>query len=153
MIETPVPAEEHGDERLGATERLARLPVVERLKAAMRGTREDRAILIRDHNKMVAAAVLSNPRLNDAEVETFARMPNVTDEVLRTIGNTRAWVKNYGVIQALTRNPKTPIAVSLTLLPRLNERDVRSLAADRNVPEPLRVVARRMLFVEKSRRS
>jgi hypothetical protein len=152
MVETAVPAEEAAEERLGVTERLARLTVVERLKKAMRGSREERAILIRDHNKMVAAAVLSNPRVNDAEVEGFARMPNVADDVLRTIGNTRAWVRNYAVVQALTRNPKTPIAISLTLLPRLNERDVRFLAADRNVPEPLRAVARRTLFVEKTRR-
>ncbi len=151
MVETPEPtvAEEH--ERLSVFERLARLNVVDRLKAAMRGSREVRAILIRDPNKMVSAAVLSNPRVNDAEVESFARMPNVSDDVLRTIGNTRAWVKNYGVVQALTKNPKTPIAISLTLLPRLIERDVRLLAIDRNVPEPLRVAARRAVFVEKMR--
>ena len=96
--------------------------------------------------------MLSNPRVNDAEIEAFARMPNVSEDVLRTIGNTRAWVKHYGVVQALTRNPKTPIAVSLTLLPRLIERDVRLVTADRNVPESVRVVAKRMLLAGQSRR-
>jgi hypothetical protein len=152
MVETPDPPPEPGSERLGVHERLARLTVVDRLKTAMRGSREERVILIRDHNKIVAAAVLSNPRVNDSEVEGFARMPNVSEEVLRTIGNTRAWVKNYGTVLALARNPKTPVAISLTLLPRLIERDVKLLSADRNVPEALRVVARRMLFVENARR-
>ena len=152
MVEMPEPPPDSGLERLGVHERLARLTVVDRLKTAMRGSREERGILIRDHNKMVAAAVLSNPRVNDSEVEGFARMPNVSEEVLRTIGNTRAWIKNYGTVLALARNPKTPVAISLALLPRLIERDVKLLSADRNVPEALRVVARRMLFVENSRR-
>jgi hypothetical protein len=151
MVETSEPAAEELSARVSVTEMLARLTVAERLKAAMRGSREVRAILIRDHNKMVAAAVLSNPRVHDSEVESFARMPNVSDDVLRTIGNTRAWIKNYGVVQALTRNPRTPIAISLTLLARLMERDVKLLALDRNVPEPLRVAARRAVFVEKMR--
>ena len=33
-----------------------------------------RAILIRDPNKMIAAAVLSSPKLSEREVEAFARM-------------------------------------------------------------------------------
>ncbi len=150
MVETPEPAEpeEHG--RLSVTERLARLNVAERLKAAMRGSREVRAILIRDPNKMVAAAVLSNPRVNETEVESFARMPNVSDDVLRTIGNTRAWVKNYAVVQALTRNPKTPLALSMNLMSRLAERDLQLLSVDRNVADPLRIAARKRLLLGKS---
>jgi hypothetical protein len=38
-------------------------------------------------------------------------MPNVSEDVLRTIGGTRAWVKNYGTVLALARNPKTPVAI------------------------------------------
>ena len=72
----------------------------ERLKAAMKGTREMRAILIRDPNKMIAAAVLSSPKLTEPEVEAFARMANVSEEVLRIIGSNRAWTKNYGVVSS-----------------------------------------------------
>ena len=46
----------------------------ERLKAAMRGSREMRAILIRDPNKMIAASVLSSPKVTEPEVEAFAKM-------------------------------------------------------------------------------
>jgi hypothetical protein len=152
MVETSEPEPMPSPERATATERLARLSVVDRLKKAMRGSREERAILIRDHSKIVAAAVLSNPRVQEAEIEGYARMPNVSEDVLRTIGHTRAWIRNYGVVQALARNPKTPVAISLSLLPRLNGRDVRIISIDRNVPESLRVVARRMLYTEQSRR-
>jgi Asp-tRNA(Asn)/Glu-tRNA(Gln) amidotransferase B subunit len=109
-----------------------------------------RSILIRDPNKMIAAAVLSSPKLNDAEIEGFSRMANVSEEVLRVIGSNRAWTKNYNVVVGLTKNPKTPIALSLTLMGRLNDRDVGTLASDRNVPEPLRQAARRKVATSRS---
>ena len=108
----------------------------------MKGSREARAMLIRDPNKMVASAVLSSPKLTMSEVERFAKMANVSDDVLRAIAQNRGWVKNYGVAHGLVKNPKTPVAMSLNLMPRLVDRDVRSLAVDRNVPEPLRLAAR-----------
>jgi hypothetical protein len=94
---------------------------------------------------MVAAAVLSSPKLTDAEVESFAKMANVSEEVLRVIGNNRSWLKNYGVMLALTRNPKTPLALSMQFLHRLNERDTKMLGIDRNVPEALRLAARKLI--------
>jgi hypothetical protein len=115
----------------------------ERIVAALKGSREMRAILIRDPNKAVAATVLSSPKVNEPEIESFARMANVSEEVLRLIGSNRAWIKNYGIVVGLTRNPKTPIALSLNLMNRLNDRDMNLLSMDRNVPEPLRVAARR----------
>jgi hypothetical protein len=124
-------------------QQLANMSFTDRLKAAMKGSREMRGLLIRDPNKMISAAVLSSPKLNDAEIEKFSRMTNVSEEVLRIIGTNRAWTKNYGVMIGLTKNPKTPLAISLNLMTRLNDRDVSTLATDRNVPEPLRAAARR----------
>ena len=127
------------------TQQIQQMNVVERVRAAMKGSREVRALLIRDPNKMVSSAVLSSPKLTSSEVESFAKMANVGEDVLRAIGQNRAWVKNYGVAASLTRNPKTPVAMSMNLMQRLIERDVRALSVDRNVPEPLRVAARKRL--------
>jgi hypothetical protein len=124
-------------------QKLQGMAVPERLKAAMRGSREVRAILIRDPNKMIAAAVLSSPKVSDAEVESFAKMTTVSEDVLRAIAMNRAWTKNYAVVFALTRNPKTPLGLSLNLLGRLNDRDLAGVSTDRNVPDPLRTAARR----------
>lgn len=147
------PADDADDAaRQGTTQRLANLGVADRMKVAMQGTREERGVLIRDPNRLVAAAVLSSPKLTESEVEAIARMTNVSDEVLRTVGTTRTWLKNYNVVSALTRNAKTPIAVSLGLLNRLNERDVKMLSADRNVPEPIRMAARKMYVQAQTRR-
>ena len=142
-------APEDDDPKKAQTRVLSTLPVVERMKLAMRGSREQRAQLIRDSNKLVAVSVLSSPKLNEAEVETFARMANLAEDILRIIAMNRAWVKNYTVVAALTRNPKTPLAQSMTFLQRLNERDLKSLSIDRNVPEALRLAARKFLVKSK----
>jgi hypothetical protein len=72
-------------------------------------------------------------------------MANVAEDVLRTIGMNRGWMKNYSVISALARNPKTPPAISLNLVGRLNERDIKNICIDRNIPEALRLAARKFL--------
>jgi hypothetical protein len=102
-----------------------------------------RGLLIRDPNKMIAVSVLSSSKVTEQEVEAYSRMSNVSDDVLRVIATNRAWTRNYGIVLGLTRNPKTPVALSLNLMARLTDRDLQTLSIDRNVPEPLRVAARR----------
>jgi len=128
-------------------QKLASMTVPEKVKAAMKGTREMRSVLIRDPNKLVALSVLSCPKVTETEVESFARMGSVSEDVLRTIGQTRAWVKSYNIVMALVKNAKTPVAMSLTMLNRLNAADVRRISIDRNVPEALRIAARRKLVM------
>ena len=133
-------------DRASITSRLATMTFPEKLRAAVKGSREVRAILIRDPNKMISASVLSSPKLTENEIEGFARMANIPEDVLRTIGHNRAWLKNYGVVVGLTKNPKTPVAMSLNLMGRLNSRDLQKLSIDRNVPEPLRIAARKKML-------
>jgi len=137
--------EEATDDERTALQKIAEMSPAQRLALAMKGTREERAILVRDPNRIVAVAVLSSPKISEAEVEHIAKMANVSDEILRIIGHTRVWLKKYSIVSALAKNPKTPLGVSLTLLPRLLEREVKALSTDRNVPETLRLAARRKL--------
>lgn len=140
-----------GSANVPIAQRVSTMTVPEKVRAAMKGSREMRAVLVRDPNKIVAMAVLSSPRMTESEVESIARMGSVSDEVLRTIGQTRAWTKNYGILAALVRNPKTPLAVSLTLLPRINDRDLKYVSIDRNVPDPLRIAARKRVILGEKR--
>jgi hypothetical protein len=138
-----------GKERLATIQKIAAMTVAQRVQLAMKGTREERAILVRDNNKLVGVSVLSSPKMTETEIESIAKMASISDELLRIIANTRAWVKNYQVAVALSKNPKTPVAVSMNLLQRLNERDLRMLSIDRNIPELLRLTARKKLIIEK----
>ena len=141
---------EEEEDRVTATQRLARMGFSERLKAAVKGSREMRAMLIRDPNKMISAAVLSSPKLTEPEIESFSRMASLSDEVLRIIAGNRAWTKNYNIVLGLTRNPKTPLALALNFLGRLSGRDLAQVSVDRNVAEPLRIAARKKVVANTS---
>ena len=143
LVDTPPDDAAEENEKEADPHVLSSLPIIDRMKLAMRGSREQRSQLIRDSNKLVAVAVLSSPKLNESEVENFARMANLTEDVLRIIGSNRAWVKNYNIVSALTKNPKTPTALAMNFLQRLNERDLKRLATDRNVAEPVRLAAKK----------
>ena len=133
------------DDEKTALQRLQAMNVPQKVQRATKGSREERAILIRDPNKMIAAAVLSSPKLSEPEVESISRMANVSEDVLRSIAMNRSWTKNYSVVVGLTKNPKTPLGLSMNLMQRLADRDLTQLSVDRNVPEALRVAARKRL--------
>ena len=136
--------EEIHAERVTALQKIARMTVAERVQLAMKGSRDERLILIRDANKVVARAVLQSPKISENEVEWIAQMRNVNEEVLRIVGTSRAWAKNYSVIHNLARNPRAPIAVTLPLLNRILIRDLKTLARNKNIPEVIRKNAQRM---------
>jgi hypothetical protein len=91
-------------------------------------------------------AVVSSPKITESEVEAFSKMTTVSDEVLRIIGTNRSWTRNYAIALALTRNPKSPLAIAMQMAPRLTERDMKQIASDRNVPEAVRLVVRKFLL-------
>ena len=138
-------------ERLGLSTygRLARMSVKQKVVVALLGGREERTILINSRNRLVVRAVLGSPRLTESEVERFAAARSVSDEAIRIIASNRRWMQQYGVIQALAQNPKTPLQTALRLLPRLSVRDLSRLARDRNINP---VVRRRALEFPSRRR-
>jgi hypothetical protein len=122
-------------------QQVAKMTVSQRVQFAIKGGSEARRTLIRDSNKVVQRAVLQSPRLTDQEVEAFASMPSLTDEILRLIAGNRSFRKNYVVVRNLMNNPKTPLDVTLHMLPILNVMDLKKLTSNKNVPETLRTTA------------
>lgn len=137
--------DEVSPERISLIRRVMLMSVKDRIKLAMKGDREARAILIRDSNKIVALAVIHNPRITDHEVENIAAMRTVADDVLRKIGQTRAWARSYPIILNLARNPRTPIATAITILSRIQTRDLQAISQNRNVSEAVRRQAYRLV--------
>ncbi|MCI0656449.1 MAG: hypothetical protein L0170_05190, partial [Acidobacteria bacterium] len=148
MLEIPLtPEEQAAEEALRKTplfQRIVRMSVAEKIQAALKGNSEERSILIRDPSRLVASSVLKSPKLSEQEIESFAKLRNVQEEVLRIIGNHREWAKAYSVAHALARNPRTPTGISLTMLNRLVIRDLKNLGIDKNIPEVIRRSAKRL---------
>jgi hypothetical protein len=125
-------------------QRLAKLTVSQRVQFAIKGGAEARRTLIRDSNKVVQRAVLQSPRITMQEVEAFASMSSLSDEILRIIATKRAFRKNYAITRNLLNNSKTPLDVSLGMLPLLNPMDLKKLTTNKNVPETLRTMATKL---------
>jgi len=145
LAEAVADAEPDPVKRVTLLERLAKMNVSQRVQFAIKGGSEARRTLIRDSNKVVQRAVLQSPRLTDQEVEAFAAMSSLTDEILRHIANNRNFRKNYTVVRNLMNNAKTPLDVSLHMLPILNAIDLKRLTTNKNVPETLRTTAQKLM--------
>ncbi len=144
LAEAAEEAEPDPVKRQTLLQKISRMTVSQRVQYAMKGGSEARRTLIRDSNKVVQRAVLQSPRLTDQEVESYASMANLTDEILRLIANNRNFRKNYVVVRNLMNNAKTPLDVSLHMLPILNAVDLKKLTMNKNVPETLRTSATKL---------
>ena len=144
LAEAAAEAEPDLSKRQTLLQRLATMTVSQRVQFAIKGGSEARRTLIRDANKIVQRAVLESPRLTDQEVEAFASMSSLTDEILRLIAKNRNFRKNYTVVRNLMNNPKTPLDVTLHMLPILNVQDLKRLCTNKNIPETLRTTAQKL---------
>jgi len=147
---TPV----HGERRDSALQKISKLDIKSRIALAMRGSKEDRSILIRDSTKLVAVSVLQSPKVSEGEVEAFALQRNVLESVLRMIPMNRKFAKNYSIIRNLVFNPRTPLDVSLTLMKNLLVHDLKNLAGNKEVADTIRKLAMRLYAqkMEKTRK-
>jgi hypothetical protein len=138
----PPPA--HEERRDSVLQKIAKLDIRGRITLAMRGSKEERSILIRDSTKLVAVAVLESPKVSDGEVEAFALQKNVLESVLRAIPMKRKFAKNYSIMRNLVYNPRTPLDLSLGLMKVLLIRDLKNLSGNKEVSDTIRKLALRM---------
>jgi hypothetical protein len=136
------PSPEQDARRLTITQRVLRMSVTEKIKLATLGNKEARALLLRDPNKLVALAAVTSPRITEGEVIVLATSRTANADVLRHIYTTREYVRNYTIKAALVRNPKVPLPTALKLMLTLQEKDIRELARDRNVPQTIQAQAK-----------
>ena len=134
----------HEEERGSALQKISKLDIKGRIQLAMKGTKEERSLLIRDGTKVVALAVLESPKISDSEVEKYASQKNVLEAVLRAIPMKRRFAKHYAIVRNLVFNPRTPLDVSLGLLKHLLLHDLRNLSGNKEVSETVRKLALKM---------
>ncbi len=133
--------EEVKDSHKPLAQRIAAMSAPQKIRLCLIGNAAARAILVRDSNKMVALSAVSAPAVSEAEAARFAVSKQMSEDILRYIGNRRDWLGNYEVKRNLTFNPKTPTGISLRFLSHLRFNDLRALARSKNVPASLRTAA------------
>lgn len=138
------PHQQPEGKRDNTLQKINKLDVKDRIQLAIKGTKEERSILIRDGTKIVALAVLESPKISDGEVEHFASQKNVLEAVLRAIPMKRRFAKQHSVLRNLVFNPRTPLDVSLGLMKHLLVQDLRNLGSNKEVSETVRKLALKM---------
>lgn len=124
---------------------IQKMSVFDKVKLARVGNGEARSLLVRDRNKLVAAAAVRSPKVQPQEVVAFAKARNVSDEVLRIIARNPDWTRSYQVKLALAGNPKSPQQTAIKFLNYLQDRDLRGIMKSRDVPAVVTTHARRIL--------
>jgi hypothetical protein len=129
--------------------RIGLMTTSEKIQLAYKGSKEERRILIGDTNKLIGLAVLKSRALSINEIESFAAMRNLDEELYRRIAMSREWMRKPAVVHALVRNPRTPLDISLPLLKRLATRELRAVFRDRNLAPVLKTSARKLLTLRR----
>lgn len=125
--------------------RISKLNVSQKIMLSLKGSWQERVILLRDRNKQVASTVLKSPKLNEKEVEMISKMRNVSEEILRELAEERRWTGKYAIIRNLVENPKTPVSQSLSFVSRLSTMDLRRIKSNPDIPEPIRKLGKNIL--------
>jgi len=148
--ETPEESSEENSLFIGAIyRRIGLMTISEKIALAYKGSKEERRVLIGDSNKLIGVAVLKSRSLSINEVETFAGMRNLDEEIYRRISQSRDWMRKPAVILSLVKNPRVPLDVALPLLKRLATRELRTIVRDRNLAPVLRTSARKLLVLRR----
>jgi len=143
--------DEHGESLfIGAIyRRIGLMTIGEKIKLAYVGSKEERRVLVGDTNKLIGIAVLKSRAISINEIESFASMRNLDEELYRRIANSREWMRKPAVVLALVRNPRVPLDISLPLLKRLATRELRGVFRDRNLAPVLKNSARKLLVARR----
>ena len=123
--------------------------IAEKIKMALSGDKEWRAILVKDANKLVSGSVIKNPRITEAEIVTILRAGVQNDEIVRLICANKEWIKSYKIRKALVDNPKTPLPNALRYLSTLPEKDIAGYAKSKNISSVISTQAKRLLLNKK----
>ncbi len=78
-------------------------------------------------------------------------MRSVPEDVLRQIAINRNWARNYSIVHKLAQNPRTPISNVMTILTRLQLRDLQAMMKNRNISDAVRKQALRLVTARQGR--
>lgn len=144
-VETPEGKEVVKEKFLPLYRRIGMMTVSQKVRRAILGSKEERMLLIRDTNRIVASSAARSPLMQEPEVVLLTRNRNISDEVLRIIAMSPEWLKSYPVKKNLVENPKTPPALAARLVQHLRESDLKQVAKSKNVTDAVQEAARRHL--------
>jgi len=147
--ESPDQEQTSEDDYLSKYQMIQLMGTGEKIKMALTGDKEWRAILVKDANKLVSGSVIKNPRITDGEILTIIKAGVQNDEIIRLICANKDWIKNYNIRKALIECPKTPLPNALRYLATMNEKDIAGYAKSKNISSVISTQAKRLNLAKK----
>jgi hypothetical protein len=108
--------------------RIRELNVGQRAMLAMKASRIERRILLRDGSPQVLQNLLVNPQIEAKEILQLVKSTYVTGAILQRVVGDPRWGKNLEVMTAVVRHPQTPSLLAVNLVERLRTSDLRMMA-------------------------
>jgi hypothetical protein len=124
---------------------LGAMTVSQKIRRAMLGNAAERLLLVRDSNRLVAAAAVKSPLIQENEIVRISASRNVSEDVLRVISLDREWTRSHQIKLNLVSNPRTPFAFASKLIMHLRKHELKALARSKNVAEAVVKAARQQL--------
>jgi hypothetical protein len=129
--------------------RVPHLPIGEKLALARRGPARVAGALLAEGHPQAIKLALDNAFLTESQVLKVLAKAGVPERSVAAIAQHRKWSRMYTVRVALVRNPGTPAARVMAILPDLTLRDLKDLAGLESLP----LHVRRYISDELRRRS
>ncbi len=140
-IDAELDEERIRDKHLPLSMKIGGLSKSKKIRLAQIGSAAARSFLVRDNDRQVAMTAVRSPQLSIGEATAIAHSRQVSDEVLKHVGNQRNLTRSNEVKRALVFNPKTPFGISLGFLSHMNGNDLREISRSRNVAPQLKSAA------------
>ena len=142
--------DEEGEENLkpqfrSLSYQLLQMSVSEKIRRAMLGSSAERALLVRDSNRLVAVAAAKSPLMREPDAALIAGSKQVSQDVLREIARNPSFTRSYRIKTALVTNPRTPFTFASRLVPHLRDSDIRVIAKSKHVASNIQRAARQQL--------
>jgi hypothetical protein len=125
---------------------IGEMTVSQKIRKAMLGTAAERLLLVRDSNRLVAAAAVKSPLMRDNEAVQVSASRSVSEDVLRAIAQKTEFTRNYQVKLNLVSNPRTPFAFSSRFIQHLRDNDIRALTKSKNVRGDIATAAKQHML-------
>lgn len=124
----------------------------QKIRTAMLGTATERLLLVRDPNRLVAAAAIQSPKMRENEAVQISASRSVSEDVLRAIARNREFTRSYQVKMNLVSNPRTPLTFAATMIAHLRDGDLRAIARSKNVTGAISRAAKQQLMRKSGKR-
>jgi|GEM_PF-500836 len=138
------PAGEERPQRRGLA-LIQSLNVAQKIRLALLGSQSDRAVLVKDSNKVVARAAIRSPSVSVSEALMYARNGALSAATIEYIATHKKWMQSYRLRAQIVLNPKTPTHIALQALLTLRSPELRAVAQSHGVPSAVSDRARALI--------